>query len=199
MHIWKTLCLLFLTGCLFQPSSALAEQWADFTYAVSSDNTSITITGYTGSGGEVVLPSVIRDKPVVRIGGSVFAGQSGLTGITIPHSVTSIEDEAFSHCPMLTGAYFNGDAPLMGSAVFNGSAPAFTVYYTDGSIGFTGPAWLGYPSEMLIPASPDTHRQEAANPIPDNLPDVSDSESDQSAFARRIIQMYLLQQCRQER
>jgi hypothetical protein len=100
---------------------------AQFTWTTNADNT-ITITGYTGSGGGVVIPSTLTGLSVTSIGNDVFYNClsltsvsipgsvssigdlafafSGLTSITIPGSVTSIGYRAFDGCGLLTGVVF---------------------------------------------------------------------------------------------
>ena len=56
--------------CLVFPNIAFALQCGDFTYTVS-DGT-VTITGYTGTGGTVVIPATIDGMPVVSIGNHAF-------------------------------------------------------------------------------------------------------------------------------
>jgi hypothetical protein len=72
---------------------------AQFTY--TTNNGPITITGYTGPGGAVVIPDTINGLPVVEIGGAAFYGNAVLTGITIPGTVTVIGGGAFSQCSRL--------------------------------------------------------------------------------------------------
>ena len=81
-------------------------------------------------------------------------GSSGLIGITIPSSVTSIEGQAFFGCSRLTRAIFMGNAPSLwmgGYDVFANTASGFTVYYYNGNTGFTSPPWNGYPTRMAAP------------------------------------------------
>ena len=62
--LWAFLSLI---GLIFLSSSAFALQSGDFTYTVSGGT--VTITGYTGSGGgAVVIPATIDGMPVVSIG-----------------------------------------------------------------------------------------------------------------------------------
>ena len=61
---------------------------SQFTY--TTNNGAITITGYTGPGGAVTIPSTITGLPVTTIGTSAFFNNFALTSVTIPNSVTSI-------------------------------------------------------------------------------------------------------------
>jgi len=72
---------------------------AQFNY--TTDNGTITITGYTGPGGAVAIPDTINGLPVTSIGYFAFA-RATLTSVTIPNSVTSIGHSAFRVCRSLT-------------------------------------------------------------------------------------------------
>src|ERR1039458_2918354 len=94
-------------------------------YTCTTNNGTITITGYTGAGGAVDIPSTINGLPVTGIGISAFACCTGLTDVTIPNSVSSIGNDAFCNCSSLTGVYFMGNAPTPGNwSVFNGANQA---------------------------------------------------------------------------
>src|SRR6516165_5949965 len=73
---------------------------AQFTYTTNTDN-AITITGYTGAGGNVTIPTSTNGFLVTSIGCDAFS-RSGLTSVTIPNSITSIGDSAFDGCSGLT-------------------------------------------------------------------------------------------------
>ncbi len=90
--------LFLLVGCaLFCAAMAAAAQnFGDFTYATNGG--SATITGYTGSGGAVVIPSAIYGLPVTAIGDRVFFSMPSVTGVTIPASVRSVGELAFDAC-----------------------------------------------------------------------------------------------------
>ena len=62
--------------------------YGDFTYMVSE--TKATITGYTGTGGNIVIPDVIEDYTVIRIGSYAFDGMSYITGVTLPANLESM-------------------------------------------------------------------------------------------------------------
>ncbi len=114
---------------------------AQFTF--TTNNGAITITGYTGSGGSVVIPDTINGYPVTGIGSFVFSGISGvsltnvtigtnvtdigqgafsgctgLTSITIPNSVASIGNEAFADCSSLTNVTIGNHVASIGDSAF---------------------------------------------------------------------------------
>jgi hypothetical protein len=92
-----------------------------------------------GKNGAYAIPSSITS-----IGDYAFYGCGGLTSVSIPPNVTSIGTGAFFVCAKLMGAIFMGNAPALGSSAFASVASGFTVYYLNGSSGFTSPTWQGY-------------------------------------------------------
>jgi len=110
-------------------------------------NGQVTITGYSGSGGALIIPSSISvygvSLPVTTIADSAFASKN-LTSVTIPSGVTSIGNLAFSGCPNLRSAIFAGNAPTLGTTPFLNDASGFKVYYFTGATGFTSSPWTGY-------------------------------------------------------
>ncbi len=65
------------------------------------DDSSIAVTGYTGSGDTVEIPAQIEGKPVEKIAAEAFIANTGIKNIVIPNGVLSIEDNAFSQCTSL--------------------------------------------------------------------------------------------------
>ena len=74
-------------GTSVSVSAAETLVYGDFEYSINDDNT-VTITKYTGNGGDVTIPDTIDDKSVTSIGIGAFSNCKGLTSITIPDSVT---------------------------------------------------------------------------------------------------------------
>ncbi len=91
---------------------------AQFNY--TSDDSSITITGYTGPGGALAIPSTINGLPVTSIGYRAFYGCISLTSVTIPDSVASIGDWALYGCTGLTNVTIPGSVTRIGNWSFYG-------------------------------------------------------------------------------
>ena len=62
-------------------AAPITSQDGDYTYTVT--NSQAQITGYTGAGGAVTIPSTLGGAPVTSIGDYAFAYCTGLTSITV--------------------------------------------------------------------------------------------------------------------
>lgn len=149
---------------------------AQFIYTTNADNT-LTICGYTGVGGGVVIPSSIAGIIVASIGDGAFRNCTGLTSLIIPNSVTNIgigafqgclqltcviigngvnniESMAFGECSNLTTVVFCGNAPnIVDPDIFLGT-PNVTVYFLSETTGWTNP-WCGRPTALYQLELPD--------------------------------------------
>ncbi|MEO5916965.1 MAG: leucine-rich repeat protein [Luteolibacter sp.] len=89
-------CALAVAYLMTQPLLADGT-FGNFTY--TEDGTSVTITGYPDDiVGPVSIPSSIAGKPVTAIGVEAFMECHKVTAVTIPDSVTRIDDRAFYYC-----------------------------------------------------------------------------------------------------
>lgn len=95
-------CILTLTAVLSlsgcgdgKPEASPIE---DFTYEFEDGE--VTITGYSGTDLDIVVPDVIEERPVTTIGETAFSGYD-MKSIVIPEGVTTINRKAFSRCSML--------------------------------------------------------------------------------------------------
>ena len=118
------------------------EQDAQYlTYTVDEDE--ITVTGYTGDGTSVKLPSEIFGLPVTHITDKMFYENAGIASVTIPESVTYIGDYAFYECNALTiycevssepsgwsSSWNSSDRPVVWDCNNNDVADDGNVYYT---------------------------------------------------------------------
>jgi hypothetical protein len=108
---------VMLALALALPDMTFGLQYGDFTYTVSGGT--ITITKYTGTGGDVVIPPTINSLPVVSIGDYAFEDFSGLTSVTIPDCVISIGIGAFQYCSGLTRVTIPDSVTIIGHLAFN--------------------------------------------------------------------------------
>ncbi len=109
---------LWITLLWLLPAVAQAQ----FTF--TTNNSAITITGYTGPGGNVVIPATTNGYPVTSIGDNAFSGSFlqpnyTLTSITIPDSIVSIGADAFYVCKDLTNAMIGQGVTSIGNYAFN--------------------------------------------------------------------------------
>jgi hypothetical protein len=86
-------------------------------FTVTINNGQISITGYTGSAGAVVIPSTISGLPVTNIASYAFTNTS-ITSVIIPSSVTSIGNNAFASCTDLTSISIPNSVTTIGSSAF---------------------------------------------------------------------------------
>jgi hypothetical protein len=89
---------------------------AQFNYGTY--NGSITITGYTGPGGDVTIPSKINGLPVTSIGDWAFTWCTSLTNVTIGTNVTDIGDLAFQECTSLSSVTIPNSVTKIGDKAF---------------------------------------------------------------------------------
>lgn len=68
---------------------------------LTTNNAVVTVTGYSGPGGDVVIPSSADGLPVVAIGAHAFQDWGSITSVSIPEGVRSIETYAFQGCTNL--------------------------------------------------------------------------------------------------
>ena len=115
----------FVLG-LFLVSAATVR--AQFDYSTNGDM--ITLTGYSGSGGDVTIPNF-----VTSIGADAFEHCASLINVTIPNTVNNIGEAAFYNCTSLHGVYFLGNAPPSGADVFLNDDSA-KAYYLPGTKGW---------------------------------------------------------------
>jgi len=149
----QTIVLSFLAH-----SAASALQYGDYTYMINTaDTNTVTLTGYTGSGGTIEIPSVISNKAVTAVGYGAFAGNTTLTEVTIPYSILTIDEEAFSDCLGLRRVSIGNGVTNIARAAFYNCNDLTNVIFgscvaTIGESAFEMPS-EGGPLFFTIPAS----------------------------------------------
>jgi hypothetical protein len=98
---------------------------SDFNSTIN--NGEVTITGYTGAGGAVVIPATIGGLPVTTIGEKAFLSNQTLTAVTIPEGVTTIRAEAFAGCGNMAAITLPNSLTSIGNYAFQGCAKLISV------------------------------------------------------------------------
>ena len=122
------LLLLLATVLGFLLPAGLCAQ--DF--ETTSSGGEVTITGYTGAGGNVTIPDMIGGEPVVHIGPDAFRFNLTLTGIAMPDSVTAIAAGAFTNCRNLESVALPKDLTTVGEIAFLDCSKLTEVSIPDG-------------------------------------------------------------------
>jgi hypothetical protein len=130
-------------------------------YIYTTTNGTITITGYTGPGGAVDIPSTINGLPVTVIGLDAFVGCASLTSVRIPNSVTIIEGGAFNSCISLAGVTIPNGITNIGPSAFR-NCPSLTSITIPDSVTSIGSDAFAYCTRL------------ASVTIPDNITDIGD-------------------------
>jgi len=102
--------------------TAMGQTDGAWTYTVA--NNQATITGYTGPGGAVSIPSTVNRISVVQLSSNnnpIFGlSNTSVTSVIIPNSVTSIGGYAFSGCTSLTSITIPSSVTSIGGYAFQG-------------------------------------------------------------------------------
>ena len=109
-----------------------SENSSDYAYSVNDAGDGVTITGYTGSAKNLVIPSELGGKPVTAIGEKAFYKNKTITSVKIPEGVTSIGDNAFSVCDSLTKATIPEGVTSIGDNAFSGCSSLTEVTIPEG-------------------------------------------------------------------
>ena len=116
----------------------------DWQYSISELNGLIIIEGYTGTESVIEIPSAINGKAVTEIGSDAFKNNGTITEVSIPSSVRSIRNDAFSYCTSLRKVNLSEGlteihTAFIGTAIENVLIPSTVKYlsedaFADGAI-----------------------------------------------------------------
>lgn len=87
----------------YKPSKAAETTYTSGAYQYTlNEESEATIAKYTGTATSLVVPGELDGHPVVAIGGGAFKKCTGLTKVTLPESVTMLDNGSFAGCTALT-------------------------------------------------------------------------------------------------
>jgi hypothetical protein len=103
-------------------------------YSINSG--AITITGYTGTGGAVTIPSTIDGNPVTNVDDFAFSG-AHLTSISVPNGITALGLYSFEFCVGLTGVTVPASVTSVGVGAFYGCSAMTAIFVDPNNPNFT--------------------------------------------------------------
>ncbi len=115
--------IIVLMGCFCYEKRAYAVEYkeGDVTYTYTDiDSESVCITGVKGNVTGITIPSSIAGKKVTKIGSGAFFENTSLQSVTIPSTVTVIDDMAFSECSALKEVSLGNGLINIGEYAFQG-------------------------------------------------------------------------------
>ncbi len=93
----KTLVIILsLLICLGSITMSVSAEYTEGYFKYEMTDNSITIVSYFGSEGEVVIPDHIAGLPVTKIESGAFNGNKSMIAVTIPDTVSSIDNNMFA-------------------------------------------------------------------------------------------------------
>jgi hypothetical protein len=99
-------------------------------FLTESNSTGLTVTGTTNYWyfGTLEIPSQINEHVITKIGNSAFAGQSGITSVEIPNTVTIIGQSAFQSTALAAVTFASGSQlEVIGNNAFAGCSALTSV------------------------------------------------------------------------
>ncbi len=122
-------------------------QWRPiYTYTVSNGKAVISSCD-TAVIGDLIIPPTLGGYPVVALGYRAFEGCTGLTDVTIPATVTFIEERAFYGCTSLSGITLPNSVTGVGNSAFQNCTNLEKIDIPDtltdiGAVAFFNTAWF---------------------------------------------------------
>lgn len=126
--------------------SAFAENRALKEISIPASVKTIGVMAFSGCNH---LESVKLQEGLTTIKESAFS-RTKLHEITLPSTITQIDESALNNCTELTAVWFSGNAP----AHYKSTDPNiriaanYTIYYHKDASGFSSPEWEGYPTQL---------------------------------------------------
>ena len=120
------------------------------TYDVNQNN--ITITGLIDGdfSGELIIPSVLEEKPVEIIGFSAFNGNDNIHLLLIPETVNLIQDNVFENCNNLQTIFIQSEvAPHIEFNTFGNLSGELRIFVPIDALGYDLPEWEQYFIEYI--------------------------------------------------
>ncbi len=117
-----------------KPDSVLSSDEQFYYKFINENEKTVRITGYNGNDVELAVPAEIDGNTVQCIGSWAFYNCRSLVNVSIPQTVTNIENAAFYSCSMLKTIEIPESVKNIGAYTFYGCNSLRTVDLPDGII-----------------------------------------------------------------
>ncbi|MBQ8163668.1 MAG: leucine-rich repeat protein [Clostridia bacterium] len=137
----------------------LYAKFVDYTEGlVFTDNgDTYSVTDYTGTSANIVIPDIIAGKKVTVIADNVFSNCTGITSIKLPQYLVSIGKNAFKGCTLLASIDLPETVTTIGNDAFSSCSALTSVNYFGDidswctiSFGNTNSNPLNYSKKLLL-------------------------------------------------
>lgn len=144
-------------------NKVLAANYKNYEYEINSDNSSVTITGYTESDTQITIPSSIaigtKEYNVIAISEKAFYGKTKLLKVIIPDTILSIGNDTFTNCSSKLTIYAPNNSEALDYAKANNIKYLITyddyAYSANNSKTITLKEYIGSSSDISVPSRID--------------------------------------------
>ncbi len=124
-------------------------------YTLNADGESYSCTGRgTATDSVISIPGEYNGKVVTAVSEWAFAGNTNITSVIIPDSVTSIGNSAFYYCSSLTSITIPDSVTSIGTKAFSGCSSLTSVTIGNG-VTYIGQGAFSYCSSLTSITIPD--------------------------------------------
>ena len=137
-------------------ASAAEEVTADYKYTENKDGT-ITISKYTGTETEIVIPSEIGGKTVTALGINAFYGSS-VKSVVMPDTITTVSNGIFGSCKSLESISISKNLTEISENMFSSCTKLNNVDVPDSvrTIGYSAFSGCTALAEIKLPTTMDS-------------------------------------------
>lgn len=148
----KKILSIFMSALIIVSAAAFsAEALSGGAFSYEIENGQAVITGYTGAGAAVTVPSQIGGYSVLAIGEGAFKNNTVITSVNITEGIKEIRANAFNSCTRLATVNLPKSLQKFGeNAIYN------TAYYNNKSNWTVRPKELGSSGGIIIGNGQDT-------------------------------------------